>query len=179
MELTRRDLIAALGAAGIAVGGRSVLVRSSDKGETGDDKVITDETMQTLVATAAVLYPSEVENIEEFVRRYIRGREDNEAAYAEQIASATAYLDRYADAWYDTSFAALSPADRQDALEDMRADTADPDPNGSDVERVRYYVINELLFALYATPTGGKLVGLENPQGHPGGLSSYRHGPPS
>jgi hypothetical protein len=55
--------------------------------------------------------------------------------------------------------------------------TAEPDPDGTDVERVRYYVVNELLFALYSSPTGGELVGLENPQGHPGGIDSYRRGP--
>jgi hypothetical protein len=42
---------------------------------------------------------------------------------------------------------------------------------------VRYYVVNELLLALYASPTGGELVGIENPQGHPGGTASYQQGP--
>jgi hypothetical protein len=59
----------------------------------------------------------------------------------------------------------------------MGADTVDPDPDGGDVARVRYYVVNELLFALYASPTGAELLGLENPQGHPGGLASYQRGP--
>jgi hypothetical protein len=42
---------------------------------------------------------------------------------------------------------------------------------------VRYYVVNELLYALYTSPTGGELVGIENPQGHPGGHESYQHEP--
>jgi len=61
----------------------------------------------------------------------------------------------------------------------MSVDTADPVPDGDDVERVRYYVVNELLFALYSSPTGGELVGLENPRGNPGGLASYQRGPQS
>jgi hypothetical protein len=61
----------------------------------------------------------------------------------------------------------------------MGADTADPDPDpdGTDAGRVRYYVVNELLYALYASPTGGELVGIENPRGYPGGTASYRRGP--
>jgi len=43
--------------------------------------------------------------------------------------------------------------------------------------RVRYYLVNDLLFALYSSPTGGKLVGIENPQGHPGGTGSYQQPP--
>jgi hypothetical protein len=62
-------------------------------------------------------------------------------------------------------------------LDEMGVDTADPDPEGPDPARVRFYVVNDLLFALYASPTGGELVGIENPQGHPGGTDSYRRGP--
>jgi hypothetical protein len=59
----------------------------------------------------------------------------------------------------------------------MGVHTADEDPDGTTAERIRFYVVNELLFALYASPAGGRLVGIENPQGHPGGAESYRRGP--
>jgi hypothetical protein len=42
---------------------------------------------------------------------------------------------------------------------------------------VRHLVVNDLLYALYASPTGARLAGLENPPGHPGGIESYREGP--
>ena len=45
-------------------------------------------------------------------------------------------------------------------------------------DRVRFFVVNELLFALYSSPTGGSLVGIENPVGHPGGTESYQHAGP-
>ncbi|MEA5408870.1 hypothetical protein VB773_15715 [Haloarculaceae archaeon H-GB2-1] len=57
--------------------------------------------------------------------------------------------------------------------------TAEPNPDGTTAERVRYYLVNEPLYALYASPTGGTLVGIENPQGHPGGTESYQRGPQS
>jgi len=72
----------------------------------------------------------------------------------------------------------LSVADRDSLLREVGADTAPPDPDGTNAERVRFYVVNELLYALYTSPTGGELVGIENPQGHPGGTDTYQRGDP-
>jgi hypothetical protein len=177
MKLTRRDALAALAAAGVTAGGATVL--SSEEGEPdaeGADGPLGDAELSTLVAAAEVLYPTEVENVESFLTRYVRGRAE-EPGHVSGVAEAVGYLDEYAESWHDAAFGALEPTAREGVLRRMGADTAEPDPDGSDVERVRYYVVNELLFALYTTPTGGELVGLENPQGHPGGLASYQRGP--
>ncbi|ERH00982.1 MAG: hypothetical protein J07HN6_02611 [Halonotius sp. J07HN6] len=177
MRLTRRDAVAALAAAGVAVGGGATLL--SDSPEKSDESPLDDGTVATLVAAAEVLYPSEVEDTEPFVTRYVQRRNADEPDRATAVADTVAYLDEYTDAWFDAAFASLNRDDRDDAFRRMSVDTADPDPDGSDVERVRYYVVNELLFALYSSPTGGKLVGLENPRGNPGGLGSYQRGPQS
>lgn len=183
MQLRRRDVVAALAAAGVAVGGVSAVVWSNDDDSDADDasadRPLTDAQLTTLTATAEVLYPSALENIEEFTTGYIQGRAAESPDRARGIANALAYLDEYTNAWFDADFASLDIEDRREALDRMNAGSAEPDPEGSDVERVRYYLINELLFGLYTTPTGGKLVGIENPQGHPGGLGSYqRESPP-
>lgn len=180
MRLTRRDALAALTAAGVTAGA-GVFVLTSDeaeppKGDAGEHD-LEESTVRTLVATAEVLFPSAVENVDSFVRQYVRGKVADQPAHGSGIEDAVTYLDDYATAWYDAEFAALDPASRDDALNRMSVDTADPVPDGSDVERVRYYVVNDLLYALYTTPTGGELVGLENPRGHPGGIDSYRRGP--
>lgn len=182
MRLTRRDTLAALAAAGVTVGGGAVLLSSGESGPTdqdGSEHRLDDTTMQTLVAAAKVLYPSQVENVDGFVREYVQGKVEDQPDHGDGVEVAVTYLDDYAKAWYDTGFAELDPSDRDEALERMSAGTADPVPDGSDVERVRYYVVNDLLYALYTTPTGGELVGLENPRGHPGGLDSYQRGPHS
>jgi hypothetical protein len=176
MRLTRRDAVAALAAAGVAVGGATLL---SDSPEESDESPLDDGTVATLVAAAEVLYPSEVEDIDSFVGRYVRRRNADEPARADAVTDTVAYLDEYTDAWFDAAFADLESAERDDAFRRMSVDTADPVPDGDDVERVRYYVVNELLFALYSSPTGGELVGLENPRGNPGGLASYQRGPQS
>ena len=79
--------------------------------------------------------------------------------------------------WEDARFAALGADRRDTVLRQLGVHTADEDPDGTRAERIRYYVVNELLYALYASPTGGELVGIENPQGYPGGRASYQRGP--
>ncbi|SEP04589.1 hypothetical protein SAMN05216388_10299 [Halorientalis persicus] len=192
MELTRRDAIAALGAVGVA-GGALALSQSGETDDadgegrtttpTGPDEAaasLSEHELTTAVAVAKAIYPSPVENVEGFVTDFLRGRVADDPERATEIAETVAYLDDYVNTWYDVdAFATLSPATRVEAFERMNADTIDPDPDGGSVQRVRYYLVNDLLFALYASPTGGELVGIENPQGHPGGTTSYRRGPQS
>ncbi|CQH55513.1 LacC domain protein [Halobacterium hubeiense] len=175
MELTRRDVLAALGAAGAAgaVGAGALELSQRDS----DDNPVGDHEVATLVAVADVVYPSEVEGVESFVREYSVGRFRDRPEYAAGVAGAVAVLDDYTQHWHDADFAVLDANEREQLLAGMNADTADPVPDGEERERVRYYLVNELLYALFSTPTGGKLAGIENPQGHPGGTASYQRGP--
>ena len=192
--LTRRDALTALAAAGIAGGAGYAVTRDTDDApgddsdENGDgagseppDQSLPDPTdehhLEILVAAAEVLYPSELDGIEPFVGEFVRRRATAQPDHAEGIVDAVTYLDDWTGSWFDDAFAALDPGDRESALDQMGVREAGPDPDGTDAERVRYFVVNELLFALYASPTGGELVGIENPQGHPGGIESYQRGP--
>ena len=178
MELTRRDAVAALaaiGGTGAAAYGYSRL--QADGEEPSEQSRPADEhVVETMVAVAEVVYPSELSGIEPFVEEFVTARlaEDDHAG---GIREAIAVLDEHTKTWYDEQFTALPVVSRENALEDLGADVVDEDPEGSTAERVRYYVVNELLLALYSSPTGGKLVGIENPQGHPGGIESYQQGP--
>lgn len=172
MELTRRDVLAALAATGVAVGTGAVL-----RSELGEDGPIGDHDVATLVAVAGVVYPSAVEGVESFVSEYSVTRVRDRPTYAAGVTDAVEALDEYTRDWYDEDFADLDPETRERALSGMDVDHANPDPEGSDRDRVRYYLVNELLYALFTTPTGGELAGIENPQGHPGGTSSYQRGP--
>jgi len=171
MELTRRDVLAALAASGAAVGAGVSLASNPGEGPVGDHEV------DTLVAVARVVYPSEVDGVESFVRRYSVARARSRPEYAEGVADSVATLDEYTQTWEDADFADLDTERADRTLSGFEVDTADPDPAGSDRERVRYYLVNELLYALFTTPTGGELAGIENPQGHPGGTTSYQRGP--
>ncbi|WP_335998935.1 gluconate 2-dehydrogenase subunit 3 family protein [Halorientalis halophila] len=176
MELTRRDALAALAGAGVVgASGAAVLRRDAD-GATGEPPAA--ETVETATAVAEVIYPAAVSNVPEFVETYLSGRLEARPEHRAGVEGAVAELDRFADAFYDVPRYVDLDADRRlTVLHRANVDENDPDPDGGPAERVRYYVVNDLLFALYASPTGGELVGIENPQGHPGGADSYQRGP--
>ena len=171
MELTRRDVVAALGAAGVAAGagalGSGLL----------DDDPLDEHDVATLVAVAETVYPSAVEGVESFVREYSVARVRDRPEYGRGVADAVAVLDDRGRDWFGGQFRHLDADTRRTVLDQMGVDAANPNPSGADRERVRYYLVNEVLFALYTTPTGGRLAGIENPQGHPGGTDSYQRGP--
>jgi hypothetical protein len=175
MELTRRDAIGALAAVGVAGATAYAADRSAESG--GDPGAPPAPDVETLVAAAEVLYPGEVTGIEAFVETYAERRAAGDDDHARGVRAAAATVDDRAREWYDAPFAELPAADRDSLLREMGADTADEDPDGTTAQQVRYFVVNDLLLALYASPTGGELVGIENPQGHPGGTESYRGGP--
>ncbi|MFB6308604.1 MAG: gluconate 2-dehydrogenase subunit 3 family protein [Haloarculaceae archaeon] len=170
--LTRRDALAALAAGSAGVAGIAALKR--DDLTTGE---LDEHDRRTLVAVAETVYPSAVDGIEPFVETYVAGRVDDDPDHAEGIVTAVERLDEYVGHWYDRQFVDLSADDRDDVLREMGVDVADSGPDGGDAERVRYYLVNDLLYALFTSPTGGELVGLENPQGYPGGTDSYRRPP--
>jgi len=170
MKLTRRDAVSALTALGgsVAVAGCSGAEQTAQQPDA--------EIRETMVAAAEVLYPDAVTGIDDFVNTFLDSRLDGET-HAAGVADAVAAVNDRAQSWYDDRFAELSAADRDSLLREMAADTAEPRRDGSTAEEVRYYVVNELLLALYSSPTGGELVGIENPQGHAGGIDSYQRGP--
>lgn len=176
MELTRRDALAALAGTGVAVGTGAAAVARSTLRERATD-LADDPAVDGLVAVARIVYPSAVEGVDGFVRTIVAGRIEDRPAYGEGVRATVSELDDRAREWHGESLPDLDPGPRERLLREVGADTADPDPEGTTAEQVRYYVVDELLYALYASPTGGDLVGIENPQGHPGGTDSYRRGP--
>ncbi|WP_323676966.1 twin-arginine translocation signal domain-containing protein [Halorubellus sp. PRR65] len=175
MELTRRDAMGALAAAGVVVGAGVVADRFT--GSEDDPPPFDGHALATTVAVGRAVYPSDLENVESFVRTYALSRSEDDDAYRAGMAAAVAALDEYTREWYDSDYVDLSAETAETVLYEMGVDVEDPDPEGVPAERVRYYLVNELLYALYTTDTGGRLVGLENPQGFPGGTDSYQRGP--
>ncbi|WP_226021339.1 gluconate 2-dehydrogenase subunit 3 family protein [Halomicrobium salinisoli] len=174
-ELTRRDALVALGAVGGAAGAGAL---AWDRFEDDPDREGFDPTeRETLVALAETIYPEAVSGVAEFVERYVVGRVADRPDYAAGMREAIGALDDYAETWAGGPFRERDPDSRDELLRGLGVDVADADPDGAEQERVRYYLVNDLQYALYTTPTGGELVGIENPQGHPGGATSYRQPP--
>lgn len=182
MELSRRDALAVLTAGGVGVG-LGIETQSShelsppdqEPGSSSLQADLTTHERETLTNTAHVIYPTIVTGIDRFVNTYLDGRSDT--AFVTGASEAISLLDAHSQDWYGDPFTNLSLETQNQVLQEMGAQTADPSPAGSPSEKVRYYLINELLYALYTSPTGGSLIGLDNPQGYPGGIESYQRGP--
>lgn len=175
MQLTRRDALAALSAVGAGTVAGCEAPTATDREPTEGEA----DLLATLTAAAETLYPSAVEGHRAFVEAYVLGRLEDRPDHRSGVEAAVATLEEAARDWYGSAFPDLDRETRDRLLREVGADTAEPVPEGTVSERVRYFVVNELLFAFYASPTGGELVGIENPVGHPGGIESYQHGPPA
>jgi hypothetical protein len=182
-SLSRRDALAALSALGMsATAGCAARApresADSDDEDGGPEPAVDPEgAVETYVAVAEVVYPSAVSGVEEFVRSFVSPRLDRED-HGPAMLAAVAELQDAARTWNGEDVASMSPETREQLLRELGVGTAEEDPHGTAAERVRFYVVNELLLALYSSPTGGELVGIENPQGHPGGTDTYQRGPP-
>lgn len=171
MKLTRRDAIIALG----ALGGGAAVVGS---GRRDRRKTIEEgEAIDNLYAAAEAIYPSEVEVERSFISTFVRGRyatreEDQEA----QIEAVSSLVQRTRHLT-GRSFTDLSIEEREDVIRAIGIHRSPPVPDGTTEERIRYYVLNDLLYVLFTTPTGGELVGCENPPGYPGGRNPYQRPP--
>lgn len=161
MELTRRDALAALAFAGVTTG----CLEPEDAPR---------DVVDGLSQVAEAIYPSEVEATGEFVETYVVGRLEGREGYLDGVRTTLSDLDDASHELEDAELSDLSPDEISGLLRRLGADEADPVPDGTLAERLRFHVVNELQYALYTTPVGGRLVGIENPVGHPGGLSSYR-----
>jgi len=200
--LTRRDAVGALAAAGVtAVAGCSSFLGGEDAGETptdgsgdatpaantdepsaatttgGDDAAsettpVENHDLETMRSLATVLYPSQVDVTEEFLGTYLYSRIVDEEAYATAVTAAVGTLDSLAREQYDGAFRALETDQQESVVVDSDIKSGASVADGTDVERLNYHLVDELVFALYASPAGGELVGNRNPRGWHGGYGS-------
>ena len=174
MQLTRRDAILALAGGGVAVGAKSIAEGAMGTSPGGTDDSLSAMSLDTLLAAADVLYPDQVDPSREFVETYTTRR------FSDQFTEMEAAIDSLRQtARRETGrrFETLPPARRDAVLRATGADRAYPDPGGTTPQRLRYFVVNGLLYALYSTPRGAELVGSANPEGYPGGQEAYQEEP--
>jgi hypothetical protein len=175
MKLSRRDALVAVATSTAAVATAGEFATRLDRRETGDEAL--DDVLSRLALVAEVVYPSQVQVTESFLRIHLLGNEYDREGYIERTAVALDELDRQARRRFDEPVADLSVSKCDRLLRQLGVDRVPADPEGTAVERIRYYVVNKLLFTLYTSPTGGRLLGNENPPGYPGGREAYQRGP--
>jgi hypothetical protein len=177
--LSRRDTLLALASVTTALGA-SGYVRSTQTSQQLADEprdVATAERVATVTAVAAVVYPSAVDVDERFVKTAVFGRIEPYEGHFDGLAAAVDTIERYTRPRFGVSFAALPLMQRHRILEEMGVYAVHATPHGTAAERIRYFLINDLLYALFTHPMGSELLGVHNPPGYFGGNELYQRGP--
>ncbi|WP_418284912.1 gluconate 2-dehydrogenase subunit 3 family protein [Halorubrum sp. DTA46] len=179
---TRRRSLFALGAAMLGAAGYGYGVapssdRSSDADVTEREHTTTPARLATLTALADAVYPPGIDVDREFIERRVFGRTEPKPGHFEGVVAAVDAVNGRARARFGAPITEISVDDRRRVLRSMGATVVHPNPDGTVPERVRHYLVNDLLFALFTSPASSGLTGIENPPGHPGGRDAYQRGP--
>lgn len=173
MKITRRDLVlVATGATAASIGGIWLGERDGLWERQGRDS-ITDEDVETLQAVAEVIYPSGVETTDEIAEAYATALHRDRRR---EVTRAIDELNHEVQRTHGRQFTALDPGQRESVLRGLGVRQVRPIASGSVPERIRFYLVNGLLYALFTDPVGTGLLGVENPLGYPGGYESALRG---
>lgn len=170
MKLDRRDVL--LGAAGVfaGIGVQAGFAADEEALAAATRSDLSDEAVATLVRVARVVYPSDVSVDPGFVDAYYFTLPDYRVTAA---ARAVDGLDSHARATYGARYGALGDGKAETLLRNLGVDSAIPRAHGVLAERVRYHVVNGLLYALFTSPRGSRLFGVEQPIGYGGGYHGH------
>jgi hypothetical protein len=173
MRLTRRDALEALAAGTVAgVGSVTVSELATRLEDLSPEQQLNRIDIETAEAVADVVYPSEVTVSSEFVEAYYSSMPDELRGEA---VRAIRNLDTASKREFSTAFATVDSREvRDDILRTLGVNRAQPNPDGTIPERVRYFLVNGLLYALFTTPQGSELFGIDNPKGYAGGFATYQ-----
>lgn len=176
MKVSRRDAVAALTAMGlsVSVAGCTALTGEDDSDGDEGEQESDEPPLEGLVAMAETLYPSSVAVTDEFVETYVHGRAIVDEGYLEEVTQAYATVDESALEVFDEPFVELTGPERDEALENIELGTATANPDGGAVERVRFYLFDELLYAFFSSAKPAEVYDHLNPPGRPGGTEAYQ-----
>jgi hypothetical protein len=165
MKLTRREQLSGFA---VATAGLSSALYAFDE-STRAPAGLSDGAVDTLLAVAEVVYPSDVDVSEAFVRSYTDGMSDVRLRETRRTVDD---LDGRARQVFEQPFAAVPASKRDSVLRHLGVNRVQPRLQGTLAGRVRFYLVNSLLFALFTHPKGSELYGISNPRGHPGGVET-------
>lgn len=167
MKLTRRDALFAVAAG--SVGGGTVEYAATATDNTTQREIeprLNSDEISILLSVSELVYPSEVTVTADFISAYVGLlAEDHRRRFRVTVQD----LDTHSKSVYGTTFGNLSIEKRAALFREMGIGRIHPRRKGSVAARVRYFLVNGLLYALFTSPKGGQLFGIANPIGHPGG----------
>lgn len=165
---TRRDMLSAvaIGTVGGVLLASVPIQRDHDRPRERDTSALRDDELSTVAGVADVVYPTSVSISTEFLLGYARRLDPSRMA---EFRAVLRELNRESRVVFGMDFGDASDDEREALLRALGVDSTYPRPDGTLAGRIRYHVVNGLLYALFTTPSGTQLVGVDNPKGHPGG----------
>ena len=165
MQLTRRDAVVALGTASVSGGLGFVVADHEQRTLERAGGPVTPGVISRLAVIADVVYPSKVSATEGYIEAYVsRLPEERREATVAGVEAVARTVER---TWAESLMSAPNAA-IDSTLHRMGVDRVNADPDGTVAERVRFHIVNSLLYLLFTTPKGSRLVGIDNPVGYPG-----------
>ena len=162
--MTRRTALAAA----IGTFGTGVMVGRDPDPPSGRER-LTDADLDTMVIVAQIVFPTAITEPKPIVSAYVA------ALYPSRRRGVTAAIDdlnRESRRRHGRNFAAVDVDRGERILRGIGVDRVHADPQGTSPERIRAYLVDGLLFALFTQPIGTELFNIENPLGYPGGVES-------
>lgn len=167
MRLTRRQ--AFLGLLGLSSAASLGAYEVTDDPRS-DRTTLTGNERETVLAVADVVFPSDTRPLEPVVTGYVdRLNDDRTRALVATLAD----LDRTAYDRFGVPFRSLSRADRERLFGALGVPRVQPQRRGTLPARIRFHLVNSVLFAILTHPNGTAPLGIDNPVGYPGGFSSF------
>jgi hypothetical protein len=170
-------LLGALGGAAVAAGAYGYGTGSREAEQLSDSHPASRAHVEAATAVADAIYPQSVAVDESFVENAVFRRVEPTPGHFDALVETIEAVERHASARFGASVTGLSPGTRRQVLQSMNVTAVHAMPDGTTAERVRFYLLNDLLYALFTSPRSRPLTGIENPPGHPGGLAAYRRAP--
>jgi len=181
MNQTRRQTLLTLGGAAVGAGsygyGSHLLTGEPPFTGQSDGESPSRYHSDAILAVAEAVYPSSVSVDRSFVENYVFGRVEPQPDHFEHVLAAVEAVDDYAQARFGNRITELPADRRRQVLQSMGATEVHPTPDGTTAERVRFYLVNDLLYALLTSPASSDLTGIDNPPGYPGGRDAYQQAP--
>lgn len=169
LDLSRREaLLGLVGASATASLGVHELVGDRNGGP--GYRSVSRRQMTGLLTVADVVHPAEPEGFEPVLARYVARLPDHRRR---ALLGTLSELDAVSRRQFGTGFGSLSAPEARLLLEELGVDRVRSSPRGTLVERIRFHLVNSVLYALLTDPAGTAVLGIDNPVGHPGGFSSY------
>ena len=164
MELSRREMFWSLLGTG-SVGGLAAYELSEMV--VRERKTASRDDIESLLTVAGIVHPAESEAFEPVLSSYLNQLSDSRT---QSILETIAELNKISRRRLGRPFHILSRNEAEQLFTILGVNRVQAAPNGTLAERIRFHLVNSVIYALMTNPNGTREFEIQNPVGYPGGI---------